>query len=528
MKLYTYKVKIGAPPQPQGLAVTAVDDTSITLQWTTCTESDFASTNLYRSTDGVTYGLPYVYDITTNTYVDSGLSSSTLYYYKITHEDIAGNESAFSVVVSQETEAPIQGLTWTPDQNPLPTAIEFSYGTPSVFDFDPYISGTPNSITVETGALPPNVTVVNQTLSYDGGGSSSGHTETGVSFKLIPNALLDFLDRINDPLVVWYHNFDTAAEVNAFRWSDGFSNGNDPLAVGNANSQYVQWISSGGADGGGYMQLTRSSSAMDGNVWWRPFSPLTGVSNGRGQDDPAANGTLTVGTMVATSGGSQTVSWGVSSNPKPGWYGHSSNQNSYFDGGDYWVQIRVMADPRRTTSGNIKVGKFTSFTTTGASNTFQELVTYGGHWDGAAGVGINNIHNVYQGWAYQPMVDVATGTPQNPNSPKWSYSFGWDTLLYHVVPGRHGVNETRYQVWAAHEGVTTYTLIWDVTYPAYYESGSNGYGSVFRPGWNAMLCWIYHNGATMSEFWQRFDQIIFKKGNGGFNPDTDGIRCPAV
>lgn len=332
------------------------------------------------------------------------------------------------------------------------------------------------------------------------------------------SASADWAARIAGPSVVWYHNFDAKAEVDAFRWTGGYAGGNDPLAVGDADAQYVEWIPTGGADGGGYMRLTRNSPAMDGNYWWRPFSPLTGASNGRGQNDPAANGTLTLGSYVATNGSATGLSWGQPSNAKPGWYGHPADQNSFYDGHDFYVQVRVKVDPRRTTPGNISAGKFTSFTTTNDSYTNQELVTYGGYWSGAASVGMPNIHNVYQGYNYAPLADVSTGT-RNPISPQWAYSFGWDTLLYHVTPGRNGVNETRYEVWAAHEGETTYTKIWDATYPAYYDSGANSSGSIARPGWNAMLCWIYHNGATMSTFWQAFDQIIFSRAF---------IACPQV
>lgn len=348
-------------------------------------------------------------------------------------------------------------------------------------------------------------------LSVGGGTSTTTPCAT-------PSAAADWAARIGGAGVVWHHNFDSKAEVDAFRWTGGYRGGNDPLAVGDADAKYVEWVPTGGADGGGYMQLTRNSTGMDGNCWWRPFAPLTGASNGRGQDDPGANGTLAPRTLIATDGGGQVYNWGVSSNPKPGWYGHPSDQNSFYDGHDFYMQIRVMTDPRRTTAGNPSVGKFTSFTTTNYSNTSQEVVTYSGYWEGSAAVGKANIHNVYQGYNYSPLADVSSGT-RNPLGLKWAYSGGWDTLLYHVIPGRNGQNETRFEVWAAHPGETAYTKIWDATYPAHYDSDGNTVGGVARPGWNAMLCWIYQNGASMSTFWQRYDQIIFSK---------QFIPCPQV
>jgi hypothetical protein len=339
-----------------------------------------------------------------------------------------------------------------------------------------------------------------------------------------PTAAADWQTRIGGAGVVWYHNFDSKAEVDAFRWSAGYGGGNDPLAK-RPGAEWVQWVASGGADGGGYMQLTRFAEgegpSTDNRCWWRPFNPLTGASNGRGVDDPGASGTIAPRTFIATDGGSQLLNWGRPENPKSGWYGHPSDQDGFYDGNDFYLQIRVMADPRRTTNGNIRIGKFTSFTTTNNSYTNQELVTYGGYWNGSASdaqVGMPNIQRVYQGYNYTPLDQLGSGL-NNWTGPQWAYSFGWDTLLYHVTPGRDNVNETRFEVWAAQQGETNYTKIWDRVYPARYDATGNTVGGVGRMGWNAMLCWIYHNAASMSTFWQRYDQIIFSK---------QFIPCPQV
>lgn len=339
---------------------------------------------------------------------------------------------------------------------------------------------------------------------------------------------LDWNQRISDPGVVWYHDFDTAAEVNAFRWTGGYKGGNDPLALGNPEAPNVAWVATGGADGGGYMQLTRNTPSMDNCYWWRPFSPLTGASNGRGKDDPGANGLLTPQVFKATDGGNQLLSWATSDKSKPGWYGNSSYNDPTFDGTDFYLQLRVMADPRRTSTGNIQVGKFTAFSTTNNSYTNQELVTYGGYFPKTNGAGAPNYHNIYQGHNYLPLADASTSSNGTAiqlgseisgvcdpygsiNSGCWSYSGAWDTLLYHVSPGHNGVSDTKLEVWAAHPNQTSYTKIWSVIFPAYFDSSGNTIGGVAKNGWNAMLCWIYHNGATMTPFWQRYDQIIFSK-----------------
>lgn len=501
------------PTVPTSLQTIQLSATSVHFGWTASTDAGSGVAGYRIYVNGANTPLA---ETQAAEYTATGLTQDVAVTFRVSAFDQQGNESAQS-----------DPLTATPVAWGTVPNVSFTQGVASVFDFstyapagsDSYIFGTagqtnvPNTTRIaELAAIGVTLDSPNRRIVYSGSGPDGSYTSNRLEDIDSTTAAADWAARTSGPGVVWFHNFDSAAEVNAFRWSGGYAGGNDPLAVAPGASN-VAWVSSGGADGGGYMQLTRpagNGSNIDTRYWHRPFNPLTGASNGRGQDDPGANGTIAPQTFIATNGGSQLYNWGVPSNPKSGWYGHASDQNNFYDGTDFYVQIRVMADPRRTTPGNIQVGKFTSFTTTVNSYTNQELVTYAGYWSGAASIGMPNIHNVYQGYNYTPLADVSTGT-RNPISPQWSYSGGWDTLLYHVTPGRDGVNETRYEVWAAHAGETSYTKIWDATYAAHYDGGANSSGAVARPGWNAMLCWIYHNGATMSEFWQRFDQIIFSK-----------------
>jgi len=324
------------------------------------------------------------------------------------------------------------------------------------------------------------------------------------------SAAADWNTRISNPGVVWYHNFDSAAEVNNFRWTGGYAGGNDPLARGSAYAPNIAWVPSGGADGGGYLRLYRpTGTGGDGTHWIRMFNPLTGAGNGRGVDDPGANGALAPQTYTPTDGGSQMWDW--YNRTRPGWYGHASyHSGTLFDGEDFYLQVRVKIHRNRTAMGNVAVGKLLSASTTRNSYTQQEIVTYSA-WPTPSGVGTPNIHNVYQGHNYSPISDVGMGT-KNPTN--WAYSFDWDTLLYHITPGRDGVNETRLEVWAAHAGESSYAKIWDVMYPAHFEAGGR-----YQKGWNAWLCWIYQNGLYNTAFYQSYDQIIFSKAM---------IPCPKV
>ena len=61
----------------------------------------FAKYNIWRSTDGNNYSLlNSITDKNVNYYLDSGLSNISTYFYKVTLEDLDGNTSAFSTVVS--------------------------------------------------------------------------------------------------------------------------------------------------------------------------------------------------------------------------------------------------------------------------------------------------------------------------------------------------------------------------------------------------------------------------------------------
>lgn len=165
----------------------------------------------------------------------------------------------------------------------------------------------------------------------------------------------DWSSRISGSGVVWYHNFDTAAEVNQFRWTGGYNGGNDPLSKG-SGSQFVTWQSSGGVGDGGFLRLTYPLGSVAGrgnSYWWRPFNPLTGTTNGRGTNDPGANGALAPAAFNASDGSNTTNMWGLVSNP--GWYANAAEQvanPTKYQGTDFYVQIRTR---RAQTPGRLRI-----------------------------------------------------------------------------------------------------------------------------------------------------------------------------
>ncbi|GAB6275242.1 MAG: hypothetical protein STSR0004_21070 [Peptococcaceae bacterium] len=85
-----------APAAPTGLTATAGNQ-KVTLQWNANSEEDLAGYKIYRSlTEGGTYTLIHTAGKVTS-WVDTGLTNGTTYYYKISAYDADGNESEQSL-----------------------------------------------------------------------------------------------------------------------------------------------------------------------------------------------------------------------------------------------------------------------------------------------------------------------------------------------------------------------------------------------------------------------------------------------
>jgi hypothetical protein len=334
------------------------------------------------------------------------------------------------------------------------------------------------------------------TLSVQGGTSASTTCASSV------DAEADWQSRISGPGVVWYHDFRSDAEVNAFRWTNGYKGGNDPLSKGSGATN-VRRITTDGITGGGCMEIQHPAGGQDGMHWWRPFSPFAAPGNGRTTNDPAAGGTLPLRTWNATDGGLQTAQYG------DGFYTHPSYGAN--DGSEFWLQMRVKRDPRRFTGANQgaqDIGKFIYITVCQISLSDQEIVTYSG----------SQAFRMYGGWQVFAALDQAPGADGSLQpggvAPLWQWAIDgtWDTVMYHFKPGRQGVNETLLEVYGAHHGQTSFTLFWQQT----IAIGSWDPGD----GWQALICTTYNNGTNFpSAFFERWTQLIFSKQT---------IPCPQV
>jgi hypothetical protein len=331
------------------------------------------------------------------------------------------------------------------------------------------------------------------------------------------DAMTDWLARVNAPGVVWYQGFLSDAEVNQFRWATG-AKGNDPNATA-PDDGYLTRSATGGPGGTfPYMQITRLAGREVDCNWWRPFSPLAGAGNGKGTDDPAAGGTVPLQTWAPTQGGNQLNSW------TSGWYSNDAGS----DGSDFYLQIRVMVDPRRSASGMPPAGKMNYITICPYSYCGQEVVTYS---NGASTGGGPNYFRMYN---FSPPLEQedTLGRPGQQvgatianysagiycdvgTQPKycWAWSGGWDTVLYHLTPPNPATSGVAgIQVFVAHQGETTYTKVWDEQWKAQ--------GFDMNHGWQALLLNTYANNQVCpTDFWQRWAQLIFSK---------QFIACPQV
>ena len=103
-------VSVVTPAKPENLVRYDLSDTSTSdyrlfIAWDAIPAlqvgSGFSSYDVYRSTDGSSYTLvSSVNNRTINYYLDTGLSSSTTYYYKVLSKDTNGNQSEYSSVVN--------------------------------------------------------------------------------------------------------------------------------------------------------------------------------------------------------------------------------------------------------------------------------------------------------------------------------------------------------------------------------------------------------------------------------------------
>lgn len=367
-------------------------------------------------------------------------------------------------------------------------------------------------------------------------------------------ALQDFNTRVSNPNVIWAHNWDTAAEVDAFRLAGDQTN--DPSSTYRPSQAVtVAWDTTDKLSGSGCMRITNPAGSAEGGNWGRPFNPLTGTGVGQ---NPAANGSIPKFAWAPVSGGLQTQRW-----THGGFFGPPDLQSAnpgWYIGQRFLLQLRVKMDPRCTHASIQEVGKLFWLSLTAGTSNASQIVTHSKGTDNQNGTtGALNYHNMYGaydgGSGYAPIgpndhagqtgselgtpyCDYRAGSGTHNTTHCWAYSGGWDTLLYDVIVGHDNGNDTTMKVYAAHEGEHTYTMIWNVTFNKGYQQpdasngGTNQYGSLYvRPGINCFEPGFYVNKfeytySTTTDAWHKYGEAILAKA-----PDlvTDArliLPCP--
>lgn len=382
----------------------------------------------------------------------------------------------------------------------------------------------------------------------------------------------DWLARSTGPGVVWAHNFQYASEVSQFRESNNY--GIDPS--GNYATA-VTWVSNDGFAGGGCVQIAVPTGGTTSDSWWRPFSALSagqpgssgGVGNGLPNDDPAANGTLSVNRYDSSSPAAN-YNW------QRGYYANAATQSQFpywpqpgdtgvYDGTDFYIQFRCKIQSTRWSAGNPS-GKLLFIDVTGLTGTQEVLCRSvmnpdpitGYTWGGGTqpwlmytsqgnepnSILMANGQGSYSGeWENGPYASTCTVGNQAASGACWNFpSDQWFTVLIHVVPGQdndayYGANPSAplsswpyhdhgIEVWVANLGQTTYqqiysnlSLAWDY-YSSPQSSGNGPNGQYHPPAFNSLSPSAYMNGVNSAVGWyQRYTQIIFSKSF---------IPCPQV
>lgn len=329
---------------------------------------------------------------------------------------------------------------------------------------------------------------------------------------------------------------------------------------------------------------TVTTARVNNQSWLRPFSVFAAGVNGQSTGDIGARDGHPVRTVWDNNDFNEAYNYCAD------YFGHPTYQASQshwvyqgiqvtnvWRGNDFWVQFRGKIGPASRWVTTMPGGKFLSPTTANTTATHELVIRSTPHTNPAynapdyntltapfqmytaAGASVDLVKNIpgvggdgfSSGGAYELTCGFYGGQW---HGPCWYWTPDeWTVFLIHVVPGLDGANGgldpaafrgsqpngTLIQVWAARQSElgAGYVKILDNRWGIVYDKGSaptfpftdNGV-QITGPnpfGWNALwLAGYMNNAPAATQFYHRFDEIILKKGNGGNDPNIDGIACP--
>ncbi|HKW14605.1 MAG TPA: C25 family cysteine peptidase, partial [Candidatus Krumholzibacteria bacterium] len=130
-RAYEDTVELRAPVAPTGIMIDpSLGPDRLSVRWTASASSDVAYYNVYRAASGAgPFNLASVDPVPHTLFVNTGLSPTTTYFYKVSTIDVSGNESALSAAASGSTN-PAQAPGW-----PIMMEAETT-SSPAVGDID--------------------------------------------------------------------------------------------------------------------------------------------------------------------------------------------------------------------------------------------------------------------------------------------------------------------------------------------------------------------------------------------------------
>ncbi|MFC1651972.1 Ig-like domain-containing protein [Patescibacteria group bacterium] len=219
------------PPNPPTNLTANSGDGFVDLNWTLSTSPDVDSQNVYR---GIASGGPYTFQegigSTETTYNDTKVVNGTTYYYVLTAQDAAGNESAYSNEASATPSQADIDPPYTQNLNPAPGASNIPVSTNIYLE----IVDTQSGVDLNTVDL-----TVEGTLIVDNGVAQPGYTVTiapvanGYSLDYNPstdfseyqtvNVSVDAADLATPPNVMPTYNYSFVTEDATAPYTDNYN-----------------------------------------------------------------------------------------------------------------------------------------------------------------------------------------------------------------------------------------------------------------------------------------------------------------
>jgi len=211
------------PTPPAGLSATA-SGTSINLSWTASTDSvGVTGYEVERCQGTDCSGFALIATVTTTSMVDSGVSASTAYSYRVRAKDLAGNTSPYSNTASATTATP-------PPPTPPPSSLTTTF---------------PTAVTVVTGTT--------------AGGSAASLATVDQSYYTVRSAFLSSAS--------WYGTFSAAANASDFKVTyTGFASRTCTLSLAVYRWTTSTWVTVGTSRSIGTSQVTIADQAPSASV----------------------------------------------------------------------------------------------------------------------------------------------------------------------------------------------------------------------------------------------------------------------